>query len=225
MFQRIRAAYSAFLDPERFFARTADELIRDADEMYKAHPDRWSRVKSVTESVLEQAGITTGTMLEIGGRRNPRNRDFPQFQYHALDLFKFNSEEFSVVVGDITNCPNIPDNSYDFIFSFDVFEHIDKPWLAGKEITRLLKPGGVTVHSTLFAWRYHPCPIDFWRYTPEGLSSLFPDLCTKECSFDYSERRRNILGRGKNKAPLDKLGGWRENVRVNYGGQKPLVTN
>lgn len=221
MLKRIRAAYGAFKEPNRFFSKTAKELIKQMDSQYTEEPGRWLRVKQMTEKALADAALSGGVMLEIGGRKNPRNLDFPSFEYHALDLFEATSPDFKVIVGDITNCPEIPDGSYDFIFSFDVFEHVDKPWLAGAEISRLLKPGGVTVHSTLFSWRYHPCPIDYWRYSPEGLASLFPDLETLHCGFDYVERRRNVIGQGRIKAPMDELGGWRENVRVNFAGRKP----
>ncbi len=188
---------------------------------WKRATPRWDRVREMTETALADGKVTGGHMLEIGGRRNPRNKDFPSFDYHALDLEDAPGADVDVMAGDITNCPHIPDESFDFIFSFDVFEHIDKPWLAASEIIRLLKPGGVTVHSTLFAWRYHPCPIDYWRYTAPGLASLFDGLDTLCSEFDYTERRRDIRGQGGNAVKPDAFGGWRENVRVHYAGQKP----
>jgi len=132
MFKRFKAAYGAFREPNRYFATTAGELIKQVDKQYKANPDRWLRVKAMAQKALADAAAAGGVMLEIGGRKNPRHKDFETFEYHALDLFEFKSPDFSVIVGDITNCPNIADNSYDFIFSFDVFEHINKPWLAKK---------------------------------------------------------------------------------------------
>ena len=159
-------------------------------------------------------------MLEIGGRENPRKDAFKAFDYFALDLAEHPKSTVPVEVGDITDCKHIPDGSYDFIFSLDVFEHIHQPFMAGSEITRLLRPGGVSVHSTLFSWRYHPCPGDYFRYTPEGLKALFPDLVCLGADFDYTERRRNIIGKHGNRMAPDKLGGWRENVRVNYAGLK-----
>ena len=160
-------------------------------------------------------------MLEVGGRMNPRDKDFPMFTYHSLDLDGAPGGVSNTMIGDLTDCPHIPDESFDFIFSFDVFEHIDKPWLAAAETQRLLRPGGVTVHSTLFSWRYHPCPIDYWRYTAEGLRSLFGDLECLHSAFDFTERRRDVRGQGGNAVAPDSFGGWRENVRVNYAGRKP----
>ena len=189
---------------------------------WKSATPRWDRVRDVAQQALTDGGVTGGKMLEIGGRYNPRATDFPAFEYTALDLEDAPGADIEVMAGDITKCPHIPDNSYDFIFSFDVFEHIDRPWLAAREIKRILKPGGVTVHSTLFAWRYHPCPIDYWRYTAEGLKSLFKGLETLHSDFDYTERRRDVRGQGKNAMTPDAFGGWRENVRVNYAGKKRI---
>ncbi|MBR9823346.1 MAG: class I SAM-dependent methyltransferase [Rhodobacteraceae bacterium] len=212
---------------EEGLAKMAPQLDNDLPgrlaalgEEWKSAPPRWDRVREVAHEALERAGLRGGRMLEIGGRLNPRHRDFPDFDYHALDLEKApGAEGVKVMAGDITNCPQIPDGSFDFIFSFDVFEHIDRPWLAGQEICRLLRPGGVTVHSTLFAWRYHPCPIDYFRFTAPGLKSLF-DLDCLYSDFDYSERRRDVRGQGRYALKPDLLGGWRENVRVHYAGVK-----
>lgn len=223
---RFSAAWIAFTDPSRIKAGPDTEkkaikaFLGRLDSAYKSRPGRAERILQIAHKALADAGVSGGPMLEIGGRANPRDADFPAFEYSALDLKKQPGSRVPVTVADITNCPHIPDNSYDFVLSIDVFEHIDKPWLAAAEITRILRPGGVTMHSTLFSWRYHPCPIDYWRFSPQGLKSLFPGLKCVHADFDYTERRRNIIGRNKNRIEPDEIGGWRENVRVNYAGVK-----
>lgn len=226
--RRLAAAMAAFQDPSRLLPEAADQntgaqtlqRIQKTSSEWSKGPNRWARVSALAHDALKKANLTQGHMLEIGGRLNPRNKDFPGFEYSALDLKNAPGRGVKVEVGDITNCPHIPDESFDFIFSLDVFEHIDKPWLAGGEIQRLLRPGGVTMHSTLFSWRYHPCPIDYWRYSPDGLRSLFPDLICLHADFDMVERRRDIRGQDGNALKIDAFGGWRENVRVNYVGLK-----
>ncbi|WP_368484143.1 class I SAM-dependent methyltransferase [Phaeobacter sp. HF9A] len=222
--KRLWAAYHGFKAPERLVSFVAAERMKQADEERQAWQEevpRWERIETIAREALQQAGVAGGRMLEIGGRLNPRHANFPEFDYHALDLKEAPGAGVTVAVGDITNCPHIADESYDFIFSLDVFEHINKPWLAAKEIQRLLRPGGITMHSTLFSWRYHPCPIDYWRYSADGLKSLFDGLECLHADFDYSERRRDLRGRDGNMVECDALGGWRENVRVNYAGRKP----
>ncbi|CUH80809.1 Methyltransferase domain protein [Tritonibacter multivorans] len=228
--RRFLAAAQAFRNPDRVVLPRVVERLERAEvekQAWEGGEGRWERVETVAKVALQQAGLSSGRMLEIGGRLNPRHMNFPQFDYTALDLAEApgaaGEKRVEVAVGNITDCPHIPDASFDFIFSLDVFEHIDRPWLAAKEIQRLLKPGGVTVHSTLFSWRYHPCPIDYWRYSAEGLKSLFGGLECLHADFDYTERRRDLRGRDGNMIECDALGGWRENVRVHYAGTKPRV--
>jgi len=192
--------------------------LEPLDNAYKKKPSRADRTLHYINKALDAANLKTGRVLEIGGRENPRSQHFTKFEYTALDLVETGP---GVLVGDITDCPHIPDNSFDFILSVDVFEHINAPWKAAKEISRILKPGGSTYHTTLFSWRYHPCPIDYWRYTPEALAFIFSDLESVEASFDDAERRRDITGAGRaHPIKPDALGGWRENWRVHYIGMK-----
>lgn len=167
--------------------------------------------------------IQINTMLEIGGSisRNA-NQVFNCKEYFNLDLV--NNPEIPTIVCDCTKNIPIPAESVDFIFSNDVFEHLEKPWNTAAEITRILRPGGLTFVGTLFAWRYHPVPEDFYRFTPAGLKALFPDLIQLESNFCDSWRRDDMRGFWKTRrdeVPVDMLGGWRENWKVYFFGQKP----
>jgi SAM-dependent methyltransferase len=72
---------------------------------------------------------------------------------------------------NILNLP-YPDESFDFVLSDQVYEHIEgNPQQATDECLRVLKPGGIMVHTTCFNMGYHG-PGDYWRYTPEGLAYL-----------------------------------------------------
>jgi len=190
-------------------------------DRFKKYPVRPQRIADHFSKILADAGITSGKVLEIGGRANPMSKYLaPGFEYLHLDMAETGP---GVVIADITDCPQLETGSFDVILSIDVFEHINRPWLAASEISRLLRPGGVAYTSTIFAWRYHPCPIDYWRFTPACLSYLFSELTVLEAGFDKSERRRNMIGKGGNRVEPDGFGGWRENWRVFHAGQKPLA--
>lgn len=194
------------------------DRLRDA---WKAGPVRDDRINEHIALVLDKSGVPGGRVLEIGGRGHPRHRvfDADRFEYLNLDLAETGP---GVIIGDITHCPEIPDASFDVVLSVDVFEHIDRPWLAGEEIVRILRPGGLVYTSTLFSWRYHPCPIDYWRYTPEALAFLMRGTDTIDQGFDATERRRDVRKKAaEDPMPFDALGGWRENVRVFHAGVKP----
>jgi len=65
------------------------------------------------------------------------------------------------------------DTSYDFVLSDQVLEHVEgNPQQAIDECYRILKPGGVAVHTTCFINPVHGMPKDFWRFTPEALCLL-----------------------------------------------------
>jgi SAM-dependent methyltransferase len=190
------------------------------ENAHRRHGPRQDRVLAHFLRHLRNSGPTEGRLVEIGGRKNPINGrvGLERFEYVPFDLQKTGPD---VVVADITGCPEIPDGYADVVFSMDVFEHIDRPWLAASEITRILKPGGIAYTTTLFSWRYHPCPIDYWRFTPDCLSFLFDGLDTLEAGFDDTERRRDVRGRDRNALKVDAFGGWRENWRVFHVGRKP----
>lgn len=59
--------------------------------------------------------------------------------------------------------------SVDAVLSSQVLEHVPDPDLYLSESYRVLRPGGVLLLSTHGVWRYHPDPVDYWRWTGAGL--------------------------------------------------------
>jgi len=207
----------AGLSPEDAALLEQAKARQKLEQTFDAFPPRSERIGQHIKTMLAKSGVREGRILEIGGRGNPYKDWFPGFDYTCMDL---EVTEPGVIQADITDCPQIESGSFDAIISVDVFEHIREPWLAAQEIGRLLRPSGFTYHSTLFSWRYHPSPVDYWRFTPEALTFLFKDMRMMQAQFDTVERRRNIAGRGKHKLDTDVFGGWRENWRVFYAGVK-----
>jgi SAM-dependent methyltransferase len=62
------------------------------------------------------------------------------------------------------------------IFCLSVLEHCRQPFRMAETIRRLLAPGGVLFVSVPFAWEIHRFPDDYWRFTPEAVRLLFPDI-------------------------------------------------
>lgn len=180
-------------------------------------------MRDTTRALIEHYNrelALSGDVLEIGGHKlaNCAVDSFPAPRFRYVDLNLVRSDIPNTIIADITGCAEeIPDNSFDVVFSSDVFEHIDRPWLAAQEIGRILRPGGVAITHTLFAWRNHPCPIDYWRYSAECLEFLFGDLVCLEKGYDLSERRLDQPGfwpSGRDSVPVDHFGGWREHWSV-----------
>lgn len=158
--------------------------------------------------------------LDIGARDGIKQTLATDYEYHAIDIIPRTKD---VLLGDICDCPQIPDNTYDVVFSMDVLEHVERPWDASKECIRITKSGGLIIHRTLFAYRYHPIPQDYWRFTAQGLEYLFSytgktDTVLK--GYDIRGRRKNHRGYNSlSKPPIDWLGGFRENWQVIWIGR------
>jgi SAM-dependent methyltransferase len=55
------------------------------------------------------------------------------------------------------------------VLSSQVLEHVEEPAAYLSEARRVLRDGGLLILSTHGVWRYHPDPIDLWRWTSAGL--------------------------------------------------------
>jgi SAM-dependent methyltransferase len=75
------------------------------------------------------------------------------------------------IVGDIHALP-LADDSFDCVVCTGTFEHIRDPWKATRELMRILKPGGIIYIDVPFIQGYHLDPVDYWRFTIDGLRVL-----------------------------------------------------
>ena len=69
------------------------------------------------------------------------------------------------------------------ILSFSI-EHIANLDLLIKELTRVLKQGGIVVIRCPFLYPLHDTPDDYWRFSLEGLAILFSNF--KMVKFNYA---------------------------------------
>jgi len=87
------------------------------------------------------------------------------------------------VVGNALNAP-FKDETFDTVISTQVLEHIEKPWIMIGEIYRILKKDGICILTAPFLAPYHADPHDYFRYTTEGIKSLFENTGFK--TIEYS---------------------------------------
>ncbi|HYP21229.1 MAG TPA: class I SAM-dependent methyltransferase [Chloroflexia bacterium] len=137
------------------------------------------------ERCLEAISSHTGSLLEIGCGAGRYTRAFlhyrPELEVHGCDISQVALEEarqadrtgkIDYVLGDALDLP-YPNNSFDIVVLFDVFEHVTDVGKAASEVARVLKPGGV-FHCfvpcegnkrTIFALLRHSkrVPIHMWK--------------------------------------------------------------
>lgn len=86
----------------------------------------------------------------------------------AAKITEANYPEYSA-----TDLSAFDEGTFDFVISDQVLEHVEgNPQDVFDESLRLLKPGGIAVHTTCFINPIHGVPSDFWRFTPDGLKYL-----------------------------------------------------
>jgi SAM-dependent methyltransferase len=140
-----------------------------------------------------------------------------KYAYFGVDLVPAGP---NVLAGDLCTDAFLQDypefvDSFDVVYSNNVFEHFNRPWIAAANLLKLLKPGGLCVTIVPFSQRYHESPGDYFRYTPDGVISLFKsagNIDVLEAGFDTKARRYDWQGSGEANdiVPLDKYGAWRE---------------
>lgn len=64
-------------------------------------------------------------------------------------------------------------DSFDVIICEAVLEHVAYPWIAAKEIAKVLKIGGIAYIETHQTFILHGYPDDYWRYSESILKELF----------------------------------------------------
>ena len=81
---------------------------------------------------------------------------------HLIRSLGFEGKIFDCSYPEYDLCNlNQPDSHFDSIVSDQVLEHLfDDPFDALKNSFRVLRPGGIAVHTTCFLQGFHPKPFD-----------------------------------------------------------------
>jgi len=129
------------------------------------HVTRYNMYSTLAAVMKEEHSEGTGkTILAIS-----HSADF----VHILGLKKATIIEANFPEHDAVNLKAFSDGEFDFVISDQVLEHVQgNPQDVFSESLRLLKPGGIAVHTTCFVYPVHAAPSDFWRFTPNGLKYL-----------------------------------------------------
>ena len=106
-------------------------------------------------------------VLDYGSAESPYRSYFPaEADFVAADLP--GNPDAAI---ELTEDGAVPgeDGSFDVVLSTQVLEHVTDPRLHLSEAFRVLRPGGRLLLSTHGVFVWHPDPVDYWRWTGEGL--------------------------------------------------------
>jgi 2-polyprenyl-3-methyl-5-hydroxy-6-metoxy-1,4-benzoquinol methylase len=106
------------------------------------------------------------------------------------------------IVGDISSLSHIYKNSYDFICSFEVIEHLRKPKVFLGEVKRILKPNGYFILSTPNKIVHSPngktnSRYHVREYKPYELEKLLTENFSSVKMYGQSKSRRAIMSINK----------------------------
>jgi 2-polyprenyl-3-methyl-5-hydroxy-6-metoxy-1,4-benzoquinol methylase len=119
----------------------------------------WCRtvMNQATVDFIVSLGPARLDALEISGAawRDAGFRSYEQVTYPAFDI-----------------CRDRTSRTYDIIIAEQVFEHIRRPNHAARNVLGMLRRHGVFVITTPFLIKYHPEPLDLWRWTAAGMQAF-----------------------------------------------------
>jgi SAM-dependent methyltransferase len=91
---------------------------------------------------------------------------------YDFDALKNHANISRKVRGDMTRLP-FKDDSFDLVTANMVVEHLDQPDVQFREVSRVLRPGGVFIFHTPSAYGY---PTTLARFVPRGPKLMFVRL-------------------------------------------------
>lgn len=121
--------------------------------------------------VLKAAPYIKGSLLDIGCGEKPYKDIFSsQIKFYAgMDLPQTLHSKHAVDVFANAHLLPFKENIFDTVLCLEVLEHVEKPLEVLKGIYEVLREGGVLVLSVPQNYWLHKDPVDFYRFTREGL--------------------------------------------------------
>lgn len=131
---------------------------------------------SLCKNIKEMAVVLSGNVLDFGcGSKPYRSYFINAKKYIGLDILESGHDKIHKKADVYYDGKHIPfdDNSFDSMFSSEVFEHVVNLSEILSEIGRVLKPKGWLLVTVPFVWNEHEVPYDYQRFTSFGIVELF----------------------------------------------------
>ncbi|MGR3292437.1 MAG: methyltransferase domain-containing protein [Candidatus Scalindua sp.] len=127
--------------------------------------------------LVEQQHLMTGTVLDIGGKKESKRGAFrpPLTQ---VESWRYANIDESTQPDYLCSAEALPleDNSVDVFLMCEVLEHLENPELVLDEAFRILRPGGYGLLTMPFLYPIHADPFDFQRWTDTKLRTVLKNI-------------------------------------------------
>lgn len=168
-------------------------------------PPLYKQVRARLREIIKKSPGSP-LILDVGGRKSPYTIGIPA-QITVIDLprssevqeelnlgindnivkqaYQRRSNIKDVILGDMT-CSDLPDESFDYVVSVEVIEHVEADERFVSEILRVLKPGGTVLLTTPNGdWVENKNPDHKRHYKKRELNALL-NKYFEEVTVDYA---------------------------------------
>jgi len=173
----------------KLFARKTEKRrnVLELPEPYEPSVQVEGVFRDTLASAERKMILEVGTLQAVPGRSTHSMSLFPAIEpknYVKVDIIDGPDVD---VVADLHNLPDDWTGKFDCFIAHAVFEHLERPWIAAKEVARILTPGGVFLVKTHQCFPVHGYPSDFFRFSDSALRLIFEDagLVVDACGYDY----------------------------------------
>jgi hypothetical protein len=118
-------------------------------------------------------GAEEGKTLIVGSRLYEGRQDRRAFYRDCIGVDMQEGEGVDIV-RDLSRYTFGP--CFSHVECTSVLEHCPEPWLVADNIQKSMRRGGTIYVSVPFVWAYHGYPDDYFRFTVEGVKSLFANI-------------------------------------------------
>ena len=108
------------------------------------------------------------TLLDVGCREGTQSRIFAGLGYEVTSIDIERAWDLCQVV-DCNKPLPFPDDSFDYVWSSEVIEHLIDPFAAAAELRRVLRPGGTMVLTTPNSFPVYFCALALLGLTPQRI--------------------------------------------------------
>ena len=116
------------------------------------------------------------------------------FELTVLDKMKLDFAHGKTLMVDLQDTVAVEacarEKRYDLVICSEVFEHVERPWIAAGNLLNLCKDSGTILFTVPCNLEWHPGRPhygDYWRFMPDSVGILFPGLTVKETPY-YSKQ-------------------------------------
>lgn len=112
-----------------------------------------------------------GKTIDIGCGGSPYLEFFPN--RIGVDIVERENVD---IIADAHDLHIFKNGEFDNVLCTEALEHFHSPYIAIKEMNRVLKKGGLLILTTVFIFPLHDIPNDYYRFTEYGLRFLLRDF-------------------------------------------------